>query len=347
MIGTSLWDYIFIRTCILFLHLIAPVSVVYTLINMLIGLPFRVPVALQVWLAFEASFYLAIYLPYNKYLQKPARHPELPCRDDRKTLFKRCHETIPDPVMFLRKWFRGAAEAEIKRENVKDLFRWAFLNTSKVETTDEEELEEYVGEIETLLGRNLEPGRGTAECLKLTLSKVEMLHRSLIWYSVSLGSGDHSINFSLLMPSLQCVFIVDLLTSMHLRYHSFIFYRSSVLRSLAIFPARPHNIFTSYCSPAKSLTYWHRPHTSKTRLPVLFIHGIGVGLYPYIDFLAGINSSGAKRSLDGDVGVIAVEIMSVSSIITAEAMSKDEIRKEIYLILEAHGWNKCVLVSHS
>lgn len=155
------------------------------------------------------------------------------------------------------------------------------------------------------------------------------------------------MNFGLLMPSLQCVLLVDLLTSIHLRYHSFIFYRSSVLRSLAIFPARPHNIFTSYCSPAKSLTYWHRPHTSKTRLPVLFIHGIGVGLYPYIEFLADINSSRAKCSLDGDVGIIAVEIMSVSSRITAEAMSKDEIRREVHHILEAHGWNKYVLVSHS
>ncbi|KAJ4157947.1 uncharacterized protein LMH87_008499 [Akanthomyces muscarius] len=307
MIGTSLWDYIFIRTCIFFLHLIAPVSVIYTLVNLLVGLPFQVPLALQVWLAFEASFYLAIYLPYNEYLQKAARHPEPLCREDRRRLFKRCHETIPDPVQYLRKWFRGAAEAEIKRENVKDFFRWAFLNTGKVETADEEELEEYVGEMETLLGRNLEPGRGTAECLRLTLSKVEMLHRSLTWYS--------------------CVFIVDLLTSIYLRYHSFTFYRSSVLRSLAIFPARPHNIFTSYCSPAESLTYWHRPHTSKTRLPVLFIHGIGVGLYPYIDFLA--------------------EIMSVSSRITAEAMSKDKICNEVYHILEAHGWDKCVLVSHS
>ncbi|OAR00269.1 hypothetical protein LLEC1_03402, partial [Akanthomyces lecanii] len=312
---------------LLFLHLIAPFSIIYTLVNVLVRLPFQVPLPLQVWLAFEASFYLAIYLPYHGYLQKAARHPELPCREDRKKLFKRCHETIPDPVQYLRKWFRGAAEAEIKRENVKDFFRWAFLNTDKVETADEEELDEYVREMETLLGRTLEPGRGTAECLRLTLSKVEMLHRSLMWYS--------------------CVFVVDLLTSIYLRYHSFNFYRSSVLRSLAIFPARPHNIFTSHLSPAKSLTYWHRPHTSKTRLPVLFIHGIGVGLYPYVEFLADINPTGAKRSLDGDVGIIAIEIMSVSSRITAEAMSKDEICNEVNHILTAHGWDKCVLVSHS
>lgn len=166
-------------------------------------------------------------------------------------------------------------------------------------------------------------------------------------FSKFLIRDNHSVNLNQLISSLQCVFIVDLLTSIYLRYHSFTFYRSSVLRSLAIFPARPHNIFTNYCSPAESLTYWHRPHTSKTRLPVLFIHGIGVGLYPYIDFLAGINPSGAKHSLDGDVGIIAIEIMSVSSRITAEAMSKDKICNEVYHILEAHGWDKCVLVSHS
>ncbi|EJP61372.1 uncharacterized protein BBA_09668 [Beauveria bassiana ARSEF 2860] len=327
MIGTSLWDYIFIRACIFFLHLIAPVSIIYTLVNVLVGLPFQLPQALQVWLALEASFYLVVYLPYSKYLQKAARHPALPCREDRRKLFKRCHETIPDPVQYLRKWFRGAAEAEIKRENVKDFFRWAFLNTGEIESVDEDELEEYVREMETLLGRKLQPGRGRAECLRLTLDKVEMLHRSLTWYS--------------------CVFIVDLLTSIYLRYHSFDFYRSSVLRSLAIFPARPHNVFSSYRSPAESLTYWHRPHTSKTRLPVLFIHGIGIGLYPYIDFLADINASGAKRSLDGQLGIIAIEIMSVSSRITAEAMSKEQICNEICHILEAHGWDKCVLVSHS
>ncbi|PMB64133.1 hypothetical protein BM221_009926 [Beauveria bassiana] len=142
MIGTSLWDYIFIRACIFFLHLIAPVSIIYTLVNVLVGLPFQLPQALQVWLALEASFYLAVYLPYRKYLQKAARHPALPCREDRRKLFKRCHETIPDPVQYLRKWFRGAAEAEIKRENVKDFFRWAFLNTGEIESVDEDELED-------------------------------------------------------------------------------------------------------------------------------------------------------------------------------------------------------------
>ncbi|KAH7231338.1 uncharacterized protein BKA55DRAFT_582306 [Fusarium redolens] len=280
MAGTSLWDYIFIRASIFLLHLIAPLSVTYSLVSLLACLPFQFPRVLQAWLSLEALFYLAIYLPLNKYHQRAAKHPVPPCRADRRKLFLKCHNNIPDPAQYLRKWFRNAPVSEIKRDN---------------------ELEEYTQEIEKLLGKKLEPGRGNAKCLRLTLEKVEMLHRSLTWY--------------------LCVFVVDTIASISLRYHSFNFHRT--------------------------LTYWHRPHTSKTRLPILFIHGIGVGLYPYINFLADINAHVAGNSSDGQVGIIAIEIMSVSSRITYEAMLKDEMCDEVRRILTAHGWEKCVLASHS
>ena len=169
--------------------MIAPCSVIYSLANVLVGLPVQLPQVLQAWLALETAFYLVVYLPYKEYLQKAAKHPTPPCRENRKELFRRCHKTIPDPVQYLRKWFRGADEVEIKRENVKDFFRWAFLNTGKLDPADEEELEEYARDMEKLLGRKLEYGRGKAECLRLTLNKVEMLHRSLTWYLVSFYSG--------------------------------------------------------------------------------------------------------------------------------------------------------------
>ena len=179
-------DYVFIRTNIFLLHLIAPLSVVYSLVNSLVHLPFQLPRALKVWFALEAVFYLAIYLPRKEYLQRAAIHPDPPCRDDRRDLFWRCHSNIPDPDQYLRKWFRDAPAAEIKRENVKEFFRWAFLNTGEPDPAYDEELEEYAGEMDKLLGRKLESGRGSAKCLRLTLDKVEMLHRSLTWYLVSL-----------------------------------------------------------------------------------------------------------------------------------------------------------------
>lgn len=50
---------------------------------------------------------------------------------------------------------------------------------------------------------------------------------------------------------------------------------------------------------------------------------------------------------DGELGIIAVEIMPVSFRITGGALRKDEMCQEIHCILEAHGWEKFVLVSHS
>lgn len=84
-----------------------------------------------------------------------------------------------------------------------------------------------------------------------------------------------------------------------------------------------------------------------TRLPILFIHGIGIGLYPYIKFLADLNAEDAKDSSNGQVGIIAIEMMPISSRITAQAMLKDDMCEELDCILKAHGWERFVLVSHS
>jgi len=73
-----------------------------------------------------------------------------------------------------------APAAEIRPQNVKDFLRWAFLDTR-----DPEELDEYVVEIERLLGRKMEPGSGNSQCLRLIFDKVDMWHWSLTWYMVS------------------------------------------------------------------------------------------------------------------------------------------------------------------
>lgn len=73
---------------------------------------------------------------------------------------------------------------EIRRENVKDFFLWAFFNRGGPPGEDDEELEEYIDITERLLGQEIQPGRGNALCLRLTLDKVDMMHRSLIWYCV-------------------------------------------------------------------------------------------------------------------------------------------------------------------
>ncbi|KAJ9644108.1 hypothetical protein H2201_007083 [Coniosporium apollinis] len=331
MIGTSLWEYIFIRACAIGLHFIAPLSLLYCSIVLFlraIGIhDYRYPLILEIWLLAETAFFLFVYLPFNYYLQRAATHPELPPREGRRELFRQCHDNVPDPQRYLSKWFLNAPIEEIKRENVKEFLRWAFLNKSEIDAADEEELNEYVEGLEKLVGRRFEKGRGEAKCLRLTLDRVNMLHRSLAWY--------------------MCVFVVDTLTYLRMLYHSFHFHRLPFGRILTVFPLRPLTLLSRHRTPARTLTYWHRPHTSKSRLPILFIHGIGIGLYPYVKFLAELNSDDELGVSDGELGIIAVEIMPVSFRITGPALQKEEMCEEVRKILAKHGWEEFVLVSHS
>lgn len=183
MIGTSAPNYLFISFAIIGLRAIAPVAIFYCF-----TLPYhslRLPRPLHWYFVLEASFYFLVYLPLKYASQAPAEHPPLRTREERRALYAKCHRAMPDPEAYMRKWFKDAPMSEIKRDNVKDFFRWGFLNTNVANADDDEELEEYAQGLEKSLGYSLESGRGTAEPLLLTLDPVNMLHRPLLWYGVS------------------------------------------------------------------------------------------------------------------------------------------------------------------
>lgn len=142
--------------------------------------------------------------------------------------------------------------------------------------------------------------------------------------------------------------MVDLITYSSMLFNSFHFHRTSFW---ALFPPRLPALIATKKSPSRHITYWHRPHASKTRLPVLFIHGVGVGLYPYTNFLRDINVKdsyfGSISDTSDSIGIIAVEIMAVSSRLTYQALDKDVLVAEIHEILRFHGWDEYVLVGHS
>ena len=76
MIGHSIPEYIFIRISIVCLRLIAPLSIIY-----LIACYYRREWILSSWLAVyafvEAVFYLFVYLPRSRFMQK-VRHHHMP-----------------------------------------------------------------------------------------------------------------------------------------------------------------------------------------------------------------------------------------------------------------------------
>ncbi|EKG16028.1 hypothetical protein MPH_06722 [Macrophomina phaseolina MS6] len=189
MIGTSTREYIFIRACIFLLRAITPACISYCALRFLSPARLRAPVALELWAACETLFFFFFYIPRKQHLQAAAVHPPLASRKERRLLFDRCSSNIPDHARYLRGWFMGAPLSEIKRDNLNEFLAWAFFNTGHVNTIDPDELDEYIREIEKQLGREVEPGRGNARCVRLTIDKVDMSHRSLLWYMVSTKSA--------------------------------------------------------------------------------------------------------------------------------------------------------------
>ena len=95
------------------------------------------------------------------------------------------------------------------------------------------------------------------------------------------------------------------------------FQHRSTARWFTVLPPRPQTVFTRR-SPATHLSYWVRPHTSRTKLPIVFVHGIGIGVYPYVDFLRDV-----VKTAGADVGIIFIEVLVGS--LTPDLLQKEDV----------------------
>ena len=189
MIGTSTAEYIWIKSWVIILHSIAPLSVIYCVLTPCLSSNLRLSKCLEYWTFTETVFYFLTYLYQKYHLQRPAIHPPLPSKEERHKLFDLCQDSTQDHGRYISQWFLNVPLAAIKRENIKEFFRWAFLNTDADDPTYDDEVEGYVKKVERRTGMNFQPGRADVKCLRLTLDKVDALHRSLTWYMVRASPG--------------------------------------------------------------------------------------------------------------------------------------------------------------
>ncbi|KAH0827380.1 hypothetical protein J3R83DRAFT_4033 [Lanmaoa asiatica] len=320
MLGKSLPEYIFIKVTIAALQLITPLSVIWVAWILLAPAPTHLD---PKWALFyscslicaslEAAFFICVYLPRRHHLQRaycPGKNA--------KALFQRCSEYLGFADYPSGWFFRSRS---FHRMNVLEWLLWAFfsmpMNTSWEEWEDE--MAEYMATVENVLGQALPDGYNKdTPCMRLTLDPVPMLHRPLLWYLI--------------------VGIMDFVTSV--RLYSLGFRHYSDKRLLGSFPPRPLTLF-SRSSNIEGLSYWYRPHRSLMESPVLFLHGIGIGLYPYSGFLADLAAQYP------DVGIIVPEFLSISSRITSPPLSRSATVTAIRQILDTHSLGHVVIAAHS
>ncbi|KAK2004230.1 hypothetical protein LX36DRAFT_623791 [Colletotrichum falcatum] len=246
----------------------------------------------EVVAAIEILFYLFFFLPYKWYLQtwKPYQPPRMG-RAQRARLFYKALSLVPDGEEFVRKWMLNAHIEDIRRDNLKDWLLWALFEQDNMvsrPTKDIDlELEQCIDDAEEKFGIKLRPGRGEAEALRLIFDPVIIQHRSLFYYLV--------IGF------------LDTLMALYLLSQGYRYYRQPTSAFFKIFPFRFINLLPFTHSATDGMSYWYRPHRSTTKRPIVFLHGLGIGLIPYVFWL---------HTIPKDVGILAVEMLPISSRVT-------------------------------
>jgi len=321
MIGKTWPEYVFIRLSIFGLRLVAPLSITYLAASWSAGTFLWSPIV-GVYALIEAPFFLLVYLPRRRRLQRDAKHPPRMSRAERDSLFHKCASSMtPESIT---NWFLCTPGRRVLRDNVAEWLLWALFSarSTEVDREWEEELDSYISVMGNYVGYPI--GRGInfdMQCLRPTMDPVDMVHRPFIWYSI--------------------VGLVDTLVSISFFFQGFTHHNTR--KWFHAFPPRP--LLALFSRPSSdtvtNIPYWYRPHRSSTKLPILFIHGIGIGLYPYVTFFRELAAQ------DPDVGILAIEILPIAMRITAPPLERDAMCAAITRILDAHGLHRVVVAGHS
>lgn len=279
----------------------------------------------------EAVFYV-FFIWFKQYVNRGAIHPPKRTRDERLNLFNKARSEIYDPVSFLGGWFRGAQAEDIGRDELRRFVDWAFWEGRAGEDEkdgDEKEIEDYIRKIEKMMPRPFPEGPGKAKSLRLTLDPVDIEARSLLWYGL--------------------IMLVDTIAIALLMAKGFCYHRRRLWELAAVFPPRPAALLTRNVSVVPEFSYFLREHTSKTRLGIVYLHGIGVGLLPGVKFLDELHHKlNDGHGEDDQVGIIALEFLQISSRLTKAMPRKADFLAQLTRILDRHiGEGRFVLAAHS
>ena len=326
MLKDTLSHYLLIRVVVLILQWLGPLFFGYTIWTFCNAWPELPELSwFRIWCGAESLFFL-FFLWYRRHLQREAVHPTLRSQKQRKALFARVRRDVHDPDKFMSGWFRGAKLEDIGREDFRLLLNYAFWE-GRAGSADEKELEYYMNKVEMMMSKPFHPGYGTAKSLRLTLDPIHMECRTLFWYTL--------------------IGLVDTITHWRMRTNGYQYFKTNAT-SLQVLPVRPATWIEPAKSPVDSLSYWIRPHTSKTRLPILYIHGIGIGLITHVAFLHELDTAlNSHNPQDGEVGILAVEVLQISSRLTKAIPTRGEFLQQITQILDFHGYDRFIMASHS
>lgn len=266
------------------------------------------------WFVVEIFFYLFFYRRKLSKVQEYVTPPQL-TQQERQTVFRRIMNYLDSgeaAQQFLEEWFFDAQLENIQRENLREWMAWALHGhpLEKLLSEEEDQIEEMMISMETeKLGgtwRFPEGKNALVRSARLNLDPVMALPRPLLIYST--------------------VALLDGVSNMLLWTKGF---RKMSVRVV------------SSIGEESTLVYWHRAHMcgKGTKHPLVFFHGIGIGLISYHFML---------NNLAGDRDIVLLQVPEVAM----QHQAKPQVSPSIFQqglrkIIQRHSYSKICAMGHS
>jgi len=247
-------------------------------------------------------------------MRAEARNPDcrLPTREERTQLFFRCLRDTKDPQRFAQRWLRDCDLNEIRRGNLEDFLAWGMIGkrVSELDDDEREEMEYYRLAYEEKIGRHVPDGHnGQIRCYMLDHEPIEAIPKPLVYYGIVHGL-------------LQRVYG----------------------------PASLYFKGFGWMKRAGSFNYWvcraSEANTSKEKgSPIVLLHGIGVGLPPYMGLLKDLQAAIAARGVPRDIMVI--ELPAISQHAFPNKFLSHIFVEDIVKVLDKEQFGPACFIGHS
>ena len=247
---------------------VAPVSAVL-LLGCLCGVhvALAAPQALQAWATAEVLFYSFYWVYLGRLSPDAVASPTVRLSvAGRRVAMDRTLAACGNFNRFISGWFKFVPVDRIRMENAREWVAWSMFGgyPQSLSPAEQQEMAGFVAEFESAAGIRFAPGHNaelTNGSMRINLDAITAQHRPLLSYAVTYAA--HAVGWV-------------------------------VLRRMG---------FT--LDTAGELSYWHRPPTAvgsgttaaaAAAPPVVLLHGIGLGLVPYLPFLSRLCRKHGGRS---------------------------------------------------
>ncbi|CAJ1356493.1 unnamed protein product [Effrenium voratum] len=215
------------------------------------------------------------------------------------------------PTEWLEGWFLKTPIREIKRNNLQEFFAWAFYikYPAELEVSETEEIELMIKECEQRYQWSFPEGYSPGvRSMRINFDPIQAWYHPLWYYAAIRGLCLATRSAMKMMGFAQR-------TAGELAY----FHRSA--------PSRPGLLVQN-----------GKPVHQSQALPVVLLHGLGVGIMPYVRLI---------RLLAKSSECFVIELPEISQACCKSVLAPKEMADLLSMMLKAHGHEQAIFIAHS